>query len=369
MAPIDVSERNEMRETFARFLADRCTEAHVRAIMATDDAHDPEIWSAMAEMGILATLVPQDHDGLGGGALEIETLMEEAGSVLLPGPFFSSAVLATQLLASSQDGPTKQRLLPRLADGSVIGTVALTGDKGLWNGQDCDVAVSGDGEEVTLSGSANYVSDGALADLVLVVAGQGSDRRLYEVTGRSGLTVTPLTSFDPTQRLARLQFCGAPVRLVPSVGAAEIDRALDMARIALAGRQAGAARRNFDATVEYLRTRVQFGRTIGGFQAVKHMAADLLIESESAITGARSAAEAYAAGEDIAEELVALASFAVSEAQQKIAFDAIQLHGGIAFTWEHPAHLYLRRARHDAMFLGSNDLARDRLITILENAA
>jgi alkylation response protein AidB-like acyl-CoA dehydrogenase len=99
------------------------------------------------------------------------------------------------------------------------------------------------------------------------------------------------------------------------------------------------------------------------------MAADLLIESESALTGARSAAEAYAAGEDIAEELVALASFAVSEAQQKIAFDAIQLHGGIAFTWEHPAHLYLRRARHDAMFLGSNDLARDRLITILENAA
>ena len=227
-----------MRETFARFLADRCTEAHVRAIMATDDAHDPEIWGAMAEMGILATLVPQDHDGLGGGALEIETLMEEAGSVLLPGPFFSSAVLATQLLASSQDGPTKQRLLPRLANGSMIGTVALTGDKGLWNGQDCDVAVSGDGDEVTLSGSANYVSDGALADLVLVVAGQGSDRRLYEVTGRSGLTVTPLKCFDPTQRLARLQFSGAPARLVPSVGAAEIDRALDMARIALAGRQA-----------------------------------------------------------------------------------------------------------------------------------
>jgi alkylation response protein AidB-like acyl-CoA dehydrogenase len=275
-------------------------------------------------------------------------------------------VLATTLLAHSTDEEAKARLFPQLAGGTLIGTAALTGEQGLWDSNDCNISVSGSGESAQLSGTASYVSDGTLAGLLLVVTGSGPDRQLYEVTERAGLTITTLRTFDPTQRLARIGLDGVRARSVRGGNAAAVDRALELARVALAGRQAGAALRNFEFTVEYLRTRIQFGRPIGGFQAVKHMAADLLLESESAITAARHAAERLAADADDAAEMVAMASFAVNDAQVKIGFDSIQLHGGIAFTWEHPAHLYLRRARHDSMFLGSTRQARERFVSLLE---
>lgn len=369
MSAVDAEQREAMRESFERLLADRCSEADVRRIIGNEDAHDEALWQDLARIGLLMVLVPEEHGGIGGGALEVEILMEEAGKALLPGPFLSSAVLATAALAQSSDDAAKARLLPALADGSLIGTVAIAGEQGLWNGDDGDVIAEGTGDSVTLAGVADYVSDGALAELLLVVAGRGPDRKLFEVIDRSGLTVTPLEGFDVTQRLATLEFADVKARAIAGGDAATIDHALDIARIALAGRQAGAAQRNFSFTVEYLRTRVQFGRPIGGFQAMKHMAADLLIECESAISGARAAAEAYASGSLQAEEHVAMASFAVGEAQFSVAFDALQMHGGIGFTWDHPCHLYLRRAWHDSKFLGSNDAARDRFISILETQA
>jgi len=369
MPVIDSEQREAMRESFERLLAHRCDEAELRRIIAMQDGHDAALWRDMARIGLLTALVPEEHGGIGGGAQEIEILMEEAGKVLLPGPFLSSAVLATVALTESGDAAAKARLLPALADGSLIGTVAIAGEQGLWDGHDGDVAAAGGGENATLSGVAGYVSDGAVAGLLLVVAGRGADRRLFEVTDRAGLTVTPLEGFDITQRLTRIAFADVKAREIAGGDAAAIDRMIDIARIALAGRQAGAARRNFDITVDYLRTRIQFGRPIGGFQAIKHMAADLLIERESAISGARAAAEAHAGGKGNAAEIVAMASFAVGEAQVKIAFDALQMHGGIGFTWEHPCHLYLRRAWHDSKFLGSHDLARDHFLSILEKQA
>ena len=369
MFVIDAEQREAMRESFARLLADRCSEADVRRIMGTQDAHDPALWAAMAEMGLLATLIPEEHGGLSGGPLEIELLMEEAGRALLPGPFLSSAVLATALLAASRDDAVKARLFPQLANGTLIGTAALAGEAGLWDGNDSAVTAAGSGEDVTLSGTADYVGDAAIAGLLLVVAGKGNARRLYEVTARDRVSVTTHRGFDLTQRIARVDFAETPAREIAGGDATAIDRALDLVRVAKAGREAGAAARNFEFTVEYLRTRIQFGRQIGGFQAMKHIAADLLIESESAVTGARAAAEALAGGAADAAETVAMASFAVNEAQGAIAFNSINMHGGIGFTWQHPAHLYLRRARFDQMFLGSNDLARDRFVALLENAA
>ncbi len=369
MSTIDAGQRAAMRDSFARLLGARCTEADVRRIMATDDAHDSRLWHEMAEMGVLATLVPEAYGGLSGGPLEIEQLMEEAGKVLLPGPFFSSAVLATSLLVASTDEEAKARLLPRLADGSLIGTAVLTGEQGLWDGNDCNITVEGSAHDVRLAGTASYVSDGTLAGLILAVVGRGANRQLYELIDRAGLTVRALRTFDLTQRLASLELAGVQARSIEGGDAAAIDAALDMARVALAGREAGAAQRNFEFTVEYLRTRVQFGRPIGGFQAVKHMAADLLLESESGLTAARHAAQRLSAGAGDAAEAVAMASFAVSDSQVRIGFDSIQLHGGIGFTWEHPAHLYLRRARHDSMFLGSTRQARERFLGLVEKAS
>lgn len=367
MSVIDAEQREAMRESFARLLADRCGDAEIRRIMETEHAHDPALWQSMADMGLLAVLVPEAYDGLGGGPQEIELLMEEAGRTLLPGPFFSSAVLATALLSQSTDEAAKARLFPQLAAGTLIGTAALAGEGGKWDGNDSGVIAQGSGETVTLLGTAEYVSDGGLADLLLVVCGRGAERRLYEVTGRDGVTITSHQGFDPTMRLASIAFVATPAREVRGADAEAIDRALDLVRVAKAGREAGAAQRNFEFTVEYLKTRYQFGRLIGGFQAMKHMAADLLIESESAVSSARAAAEALATGSTVAAELVALASFAANDAQVKIGFSSINMHGGIAFTWEHSAHLYLRRARLDQFFLGSNDAARERFVTILES--
>lgn len=361
----DAEQREAMRESFARLLDDRCGEAEVRRIMASKHGHDPALWRAMAGLGVLATLVPEAQGGLGGGAREIELLMEEAGRVLLPGPFFSSAVLATALLVATTDEAAKARLLPGLADGATIGTAALVGEAGRWDGEDGAVVAEGD----RLSGHAEYVSDGGLADVLLVVAGKGTARRLFEVTSREGVSATLHEGFDPTLRLARMEFARTPARALAGGDAAAIDRALDLVRVAKAGREAGAARRTFEMTVEYLKTRWQFGRPIGGFQAMKHMAADLLIESESAVSAARAAADALAAGAADAAELVALASFAASDAQVAIGFAAINMHGGIAYTWEHPAHLYLRRARHEQMFLGTGEAARERFLRALEMAA
>lgn len=369
MSVIDATEREAMRESFARLLAARCSEADCRRIMAGDSAHDPDLWAEMAQLGVLAMLVPTEYGGLGGGPRESELLMEEAGRVLLPGPFFSSAVLATLLLSESVDEAAKARLLPSLAEGRLIGTAAIAGEAGLWDGSDGQVIASPGPDGVRLSGFACYVSDGALADLLLVVAGKGDERELFEVTARDGLTITALKTFDPTQRLARLDFAGVPARKIEGACGAAIGRAIDQARVALTGRQAGAAAQNFAFTVEYIRTRVQFGRPIGGFQAIKHMAADLLVESETAITAARHGAELNADSAPGATEALAMASFAVSEAQVRIAADAIQMHGGIAFTWEHPAHLYFRRAQHDTWYLGSSEQAREQFVRELEKAA
>lgn len=369
MSEIDEEQREAMRESLARVLGDSCSESDVRRVIESPDAHDPALWRTLADLGLLATLMPARYGGLGGGAREIELLMEEAGKALLPGAFLSSAVLAPAVLLQSTDEDIKARLLPAVAEGRSIATVALTGSAGRWDDEDVDVTAQPSGDAALLSGVADFVSDGALADVLLVVGGRGTTRMLYEVTDRTGLSITRQKTFDPTQRLARIAFKDVAARPVSGVDGPAIDRALDLVRVALVGRQAGAAQRNFEFTVEYLRSRVQFGRPIGGFQAVKHMAADLLVESESAITAARSAAEALASSAPNAAELIVMASFAVSEAQSRIAFDSIQLHGGIGFTWEHPAHLYLRRARHDAMFLGSNEQARERFISILEKAA
>jgi alkylation response protein AidB-like acyl-CoA dehydrogenase len=366
MSTIDAQQRAAMRDSFAQLLSARCTESDVRRIMVTTDAHDQQLWQEMAEMGLLATLVPGAYGGFAGGPREIEELMEEAGQVLLPGPFFSSAVLATALLCESTDLEAKRRLLPALVSGRLIGTAALTGEKGLWDGNDCDIVVEQSDGDIRLSGSASYVSDGTLAGLLLVVAKRGKDRRLYEVIARDGLVITALRTFDLTQRLANMSLSRVKARPIDGGDVTAIERAIDLARVALAGRKAGAARRNFDFTVEYLRTRRQFGRPIGGFQAIKHMATDLLLECESATTAARYAADRLAAGAADAAEAIAMADFAVSESQIKIGCDSIQLHGGIGFTWEHPAHLYLRRARHDSMFLGSTQQARERFVTLLE---
>lgn len=367
---ITADERAAIRESFARLLTDQCSEEDVRRTMETDAGYDPALWQAMADMGILGLIVAPEHGGIGAGPVEIEMVMEEAGARLLAGPLLSSAVLAAGLISASDDADAKARLLPAIASGERKATVAFTGDQGCWTAEGVAVEARGEGDAVRLYGAASFVTAAHVADILLVVASTTGGLAVFEVDAKaSGVGIERLESWDRTQRLARIGFDGVPARPLEGAGEAAIEQALDLARVALAGEQAGAARRIFDITVEYLKTRVQFGRPIGGFQAIKHMAADLLIEVESATSAARAAAQAIEDDAPDRQVLVNLAAFACADAFSEVAATAIQMHGGIAFTWEHPAHLYLRRARADAQLFGSSDLYRERYVAALENAA
>jgi alkylation response protein AidB-like acyl-CoA dehydrogenase len=369
MASLSPEERQALRDGFRRLLADRCTEKDVRRTMETASGYDPELWDQIAAMGLTGLIVEEAHGGAGAGPLELEAVMEEAGAALLGSPLLSSAVLAAGLIQATGDEAAKARLLPAIADGSLIATAALTGDAGTWTPEGVAVTASPAGNGWQLDGHASFVTDGQNAGKVIVAANGPDGLGLYEVEV-SAVEAAPLPTFDHTLRMARLTFAGTESQRIETANAwAAVQQAIDLALVALAGEQAGGAKRVLDFTVDYAKTRIQFGRPIGGFQAVKHMAADILLESESATSAARNAARALANSDPDAETAVALAAFACADAYATVTAQAIQMHGGIAFTWEHPAHLYLRRARAGTQLFGNSNFYRERYLRSLEAAA
>lgn len=341
---LDADDRAALVESVRRLLADRCTEADVRRIMDSESGHDPALWHALADLGLVGLVAPDDAGGAGLGPVELGLVMEEAGAALLPAPLLSAA-LATTLAPD----------LPGIVDGARIAPVAFVGGHD-WTGRS-DVRVDGD----RVSGTARFVPDAAIADLIVVA----SDDGVFAVE-RSDVAVTPLPVFDRTRRMADVAFHGPATRIGD---ASRVKAARDLGVVALAGEQAGGARRMLEITVAYATDRHQFGRAIGSFQAIKHMAADLLLESESATSAARDAARQMAEGTPTADAAVALAAFACADAFVRVAKDGLQMHGGIAFTWDHPAHLYLRRARSGAQLFGDSAVWRERYIQALEAQA
>lgn len=352
-----------------RLLEERSSEADVRRIMETPEGYDRSLWGELAGLGVVGLVVDEVHGGVGAGAVELERVMEAAGAALLCGPLLSSGVLAAGLLQALDDGDARARWLPAIADGSVVATLALTGPAGSWTPEGVAVAAEPDGNGWRLRGRAAFVTHAQLADVLFVVAGTAEGFAVFETKpDAEGVTVSALPTFDRTLRLADVSFDGASARRLHHRGDAwpAVEKALDLARVALAGEQAGGTRRVLEMTVEYAKQRRQFGRAIGGFQAIKHMAADMLLEAESAVSAARHAAQRLDAGAPDAPEAISLAAFACADAFTAAAAASVQMHGGVAFTWAHPAHLYLRRARADAQLLGSPASCRERYVRHLE---
>lgn len=361
---LSVAERAELAAAVNDLLDEHCTEADVRRLMTTDDGFDRELWGRLAAQGVSGLLVAAEHGGVGLGAQELEAVAEATGAALLPAPFLSSAVFATALLQAAGTDDDKARLLPGLAGGSAIATVAATGTRGDWSPEGVAVQAGADDTGYQLTGSAHYVLDGQIADIILVVARIDDGTGIFEVAADArGFQRRAEAVFDPTVRLSTFTFHQTPARRIGVADWAAVEHALAYAVVALAGEQVGGTRRIFDTTVEYLKTRIQFGRPIGSFQALKHMAADLLFEVESATSAARHAAAQLDADSDHAAGAVALAGFACAEAYHTTAMQAIQLHGGIGFTWEHPAHLFLRRARTGRQLFGNSRAHRERYLT------
>jgi len=367
VAAITAEDRQALVDSLHRLLEARSAEADVRRTMETPEGYDPALWRQLAEMGVVGVIVEEEFGGVGAGPMELERIMEEAGAALLCAPLISSGVLAAGLVQALGDQAAKTRLLPGIADGSIVATVALAGPKGGWTEADVAVVASA-GETANLSGTASFVTHGQIADVVLVVARAPDGLAVFEVDPKAaGLTVTPLPTFDHTLRMADISLDHAEGRRLAAGGPVwpAVEQALDLARVALAGEQAGGAKRALDFTVDYAKTRAQFGRLIGSFQALKHMAADLLLETESATSAARAAARSLADGAPDARAAIDLAAFACADAFSQVTATAIQMHGGIAFTWAHPAHLYLRRARADAQLFGPSTYYRERYLQAL----
>ncbi|HVM67780.1 MAG TPA: acyl-CoA dehydrogenase family protein [Acidimicrobiales bacterium] len=358
-------EQEELRKSVRRFMEDKSPEAEVRRLMETTEGYDPAVWSQMAQqLGLQGLAVPEEFGGSGYTYVELIVVLEEMGRALLCAPYFSSVALAANALLTSGDDAAKKDYLPGIAAGDTIATVALTEPAGRWDEAGVELAASGSGDSWTLTGTKSFVLDGHTASLILVPARTPGGVSLFAVSAdAAGLTRTPLATMDQTRKQAKLEFSGTPARLVGGEGTAwpGLSKTLDLAAVALAAEQVGGAQKVLDMSVEYAKVRVQFGRPIGSFQAIKHKCADMLLEVESAKSAAYYAG--WAAAED-SDELPVVASLAkayCSDAYFHAAAENIQIHGGIGFTWEHPAHLYFKRAKSSELYLGDPTYHRELL--------
>jgi alkylation response protein AidB-like acyl-CoA dehydrogenase len=358
-------EQEELRKTVRAFLDAKSPESAVREQMETEAGYDQAVWRQMGEqMGLQGLSIPEEFGGSGFTFIELGIVLEEMGRALLCAPFFSTVVFAANVLLHSGDDAAKKDFLPGIASGETIATVAFTEPSGRWDekGIEMEAAASGDGW--TLSGTKMFVLDGHTAGLVVVAARTPQGVSLFAVEGdASGLTRTPLSTMDQTRKQARLEFDSTPARLIGTDGDGwnVLSNVLDLVAIGLAAEQVGGAQKVLDMAVEYAKVRVQFGRPIGSFQAIKHKCADMLLEVESAKSAAYYGMWCASELNDELPSVASLAKAYCSEAYFHAAAENIQIHGGIGFTWEHPAHLYFKRAKSSELLFGDPTYHRELL--------
>jgi len=364
-------EQEQFRAAIRRFLQEKSPPTEVRRLMDTATGYDPGIWRQLSEQLALPGIhIPEQYGGAGFGMVELCIVTEEMGRALLCAPYFSTAVLATNAILNAGTEAQKSSLLPDLASGVRLAALAVTEPNGQWDPQAIELVATPVAEDFLLEGAKSYVVDGHVADL-LVVAGRapgtagGEGLALFTVRAdASGVDRRLLESMDATRKIARIEFHGAQAQLLGDVndGAKPLVRTLDQAAIALANEMVGGAQAVFDAAVNYAKLRVQFGRTIGSFQAIKHKCADMLLEMELAKSAAYYAAQAAAADDPEWPALACLAKAAASEMYLHIAAECIQIHGGIGFTWDHDTHLWFKRAKSSQVFLGQPYYHRELLL-------
>jgi alkylation response protein AidB-like acyl-CoA dehydrogenase len=358
-------DQEELRAGIRRFLEQKSPESEVRRLMETTEGFDPAVWAQMSEqLGLQGLAIPEEHGGQGFGFVELGIVLEEMGRALLCAPYFSSVVLAANLLLVSGDESAQAAHLPGIASGETIATVALAEDAGRWDEQGITLEATESVGSWTLTGHKMYVLDGHIADLVLVPARTPSGISIFAVAGDAGgLTRTPLSTMDQTRKQARLELSGVAGTLVGTEGQgwATLTKTLDLAAVALANEQVGGAQKVLEMSVQYAKDRIQFGRPIGSFQAIKHKCADMLLEVESAKSAAYYGSWCAAEDNDELPVMASLAKAYCSDAYFHAAAENIQIHGGIGFTWEHPAHLYFKRAKTTELLFGDPSYHRELL--------
>jgi acyl-CoA dehydrogenase len=368
---LDFSEdQKQLRDQARKFFADKSPPAAVRAVLDGQATFDAGIWRAMAELGWLGTAIPEQYGGLGIGHLEQCVIAEELGRSLAPVPVSSSIYLAAEFLMAAGSEAQKQKYLPRLASGELIGTFAYAERAGAVTVRNIEAQVTNG----ALTGAKTPVPDGGIADFSIVAARAGDALSLYIVDlNAPGVQRDTIATIDPTRNHASLRFDAAPAEPLgaPREGARIIEDVLNRAAVLIAFEQIGGAERAMEMARDYALERFAFGRQIGSFQAIKHMLADMYVATALARSNAYWAAWALSTNDAELPEAAATVRVSATQAFQLCGKNNIQVHGGMGFTWQFDCHLFYRRSNLLALSLGSLSTWEDRLVDRLmrKNAA
>jgi len=364
-------EQEEFRSAVRRFLADRSPTKEVRRLMATEAGWERAGWQALnSELGLCAVRIPEAFGGHGFGFGEHGIVLEEMGRALLCAPYFASTVLGAGAILNAGSASQQAALLPGLASGDTVATLAASEDHGRWDAAGTTLTATRSGGVYRLNGHKSFVLDGHSADLIVVLArapGSSGESGLSLFTVRgdaAGLARQPLTSMDPTRKLARLTFADVEASLLGEEGAAAAPfaRTMTEAAVCLSSEMVGGAARLREDALAFAMMRMQFGRPIASFQSMKHKQADMLLEVELAKSAAYFAAAALDDGDADVVATASLAKACASETYLQTAIHAIQIHGGIGFTWDNDTHLWFKRARSSEAFLGDPAWHRERML-------
>ncbi len=363
-----------LKNTVRKFLTAECPPAEVRKLMETDTAFDAALWRKMAEQGWTGIISPEEYGGFGMGMVEMAATLEEMGRALLPGPFFSTVLLAGAAIESAGKDSQKQKYLGPIARGEVQATLALLEDSASWSPDAVQMKATPSSGGYSLSGRKLFVPDAAVAGFLICAARLNGELALFVVPANArGVRITNMPAMDSTRKLYAVEFDAVSVptsELLAHGDAARaaLDRTLDIATVGLVAEMTGGMQKLLEVTVEYAKTRKQFGRAIGEFQAVQHQCADMLLYTESSRSAAYYAA--WAIHENIPEArlAVSVAKAYASDAYREVGNRAIQIHGGMGFTWENDVHLYYRRAKASEVALGDATYHRERVAKLVVDA-
>lgn len=363
MGAVFSEEQTELRQTVRRFCEDKFSEAQIRRLIDSDEGFDRAVWRQMADqLGLQSLAIPEQFGGAGFTQTELGIVIEELGRALAPTPFLSTVVLAANLLLALDDTEGKEELLEGIASGEVCAAVAYLEPSALWDEDGVEATAAHSGGTWSLSGVKSNVIDAHLADVLLVLARSNAGVSVFRVDpAEHGVNVDPIETLDLTRRQSIVTLDHAPATLLGRDGSGwdALVHMLRLASVALASENAGGALKLLEISAEYARTREQFGRVIGSYQAIKQKLADLLLDVELSRAAAHRAARAAADEDPALPQEAEMAHALTSETFVKAAYDAIQVHGGIGFTWEHPAHLYFRRAKSNELLFGTPDSHRE----------
>jgi alkylation response protein AidB-like acyl-CoA dehydrogenase len=349
-----------LKDTARKFFAGESPIAAVRKAMETDTAYDADLWTKLAEQGFTGIITPEEYGGMGLGKVELILLMEEAGYALLPGPFFSTVALAGAVIDACASSEQKKKYLARIAGGQMRSTVALVEAAGSWDPASLQIASAGN----KLTGTKLFVTDAAVADFMVVVARDG----VFAVDAKAdGLRVEPMKGMDLARKIYSVEFKNTPAEKLSNTG--NLATALNVATAALCAEMVGGMQRALELTVAYAKTRKQFGKPIGIFQAVQHLCADMYLEAESSRSATYYAAWALEENTADAAASVSVAKMYSSDASRTVGNRGIQVHGGMGFTWENDLHLYYRRAKASETMLGDATFHRERIARLVVDGA